>query len=123
MDTGSLKKQKNLWLQNNGLIFDMRFLRNHYLEYYHWLSHKKAEICSFLLFAFVSKYAWACSVCFKRDPHSPVSKGLNMSILLLLGCIAAVLICFALFFYHLKKRSQLHTLQSQDTTTKNLRKL
>lgn len=54
---------------------------------------------------FVSSFSWACTVCFK-DPDSAMVKGANSGVLLLLGVIVFVLICFASLIFYFRKRAQ-----------------
>lgn len=55
------------------------------------------------LMIILSPSAWACSVCFK-DPDSPLTKGLEMGVLVLLGFVAFVLVMFAVFFLNIRHR-------------------
>ena len=53
--------------------------------------------------------ALACSVCY-GDPESPLTKGLEMGVFVLLGVIGAVLFCFAWFFVTLWRKERSHNL-------------
>lgn len=48
----------------------------------------------------------ACAVCF-GDPESPMTDGINLAILTLVGVTGSVLGGFVAFFLHLRKRARL----------------
>jgi hypothetical protein len=52
---------------------------------------------------FASSNAWACPNCY-GDPASPMTEGLSMAIISLLGVTGGVLTAFAAFFLYLRKR-------------------
>jgi hypothetical protein len=54
----------------------------------------------------VPRIALACPVCFGQS-DSPMAKGVNMGIFVLLGVIVSVLAAFAAFFVYLVRRSRM----------------
>lgn len=59
-----------------------------------------------LLMLVAAPGSWACAVC-GGDPAAPISRGLFMGVLVLLGMVAAVLVAFAWFFMRIARRSRL----------------
>ena len=57
----------------------------------------------------------ACSVCFGQS-DSPMAKGMNMGILVMLGIIGSVLVGFATFFVYLIRRARLFDAAEQKGT-------
>lgn len=53
----------------------------------------------------VPRAALACPVCFGQS-DSPMANAMNLGILALLGCIAAVLVAFAMFMVYLGRRER-----------------
>ena len=66
--------------------------------------HVLAALSAVLLVADNST-AWACVVCF-GTADSPMTQGMNMAILLMLGILACVATAFAMFFVRLFKLSR-----------------
>jgi len=64
------------------------------------------KIGSFLFALLGCDVAWSCAVCFK-DPNSPMTKGIEMGVWVLLAVIAVLLVIFGKFFIVLKRRSSL----------------
>jgi polyferredoxin len=65
-----------------------------------------AFLCVLSLLGALVTEAYACPVCF-GNASGPMTDGVNMAILALLGITAAVLGGFVAFFFHLMKRSRL----------------
>lgn len=61
----------------------------------------------FVLIAAAPEAATACSTCF-GDPGSPLTKGMNQAIMVLLGFIGTVLLAFASLFLYWARRHRLN---------------
>ncbi len=58
---------------------------------------------------------WACAVCF-GGPEEPLTKGMSMGILSMLGVVGSVMSVFAMFFVYLGKKAA--RMPATDTTEK-----
>jgi hypothetical protein len=65
---------------------------------------RKTIITSLLVAA--PRAAFACPVCFGQN-DSPLAKGVNMGIFMMLGFVALVLASFAYFFIYLIRRAKI----------------
>jgi hypothetical protein len=62
-------------------------------------------LTAFLLLGATPAVLQACSTCF-GDPNSPMTKGMNVGILVLLFIVGGVLGAIGAFFFYLFKRSK-----------------
>jgi LPXTG-motif cell wall-anchored protein len=58
-----------------------------------------------MVWAFHASTALGCAVCY-GDPQAPMTNGMNMAILSLLGITGGVLSVFVAFFVFLRKRAR-----------------
>lgn len=65
---------------------------------------RRSLLTAFLLAA--PRAALACPVCFGQN-DSPLAKGVNMGIFMMLGVVGVVLAAFASFFVYLMRRARL----------------
>ncbi len=71
---------------------------------------KRALVLTALILAssLVPDFALACGVCY-GDPDSPMTKGMNKGILVLLGFVGIVQVGFVALFWNFRKRAKEHT--------------
>ena len=74
---------------------------------------KRTAIITALLGA-VPSVLWACPVCFGQS-DSPMAKGTNMGIFLMLGVTVAMLAAFASFFIYLARRIRMFEEKNEGT--------
>jgi hypothetical protein len=70
------------------------------------------------LLLFVQELSFACPVCYGAT-DSPMANGVTTAIVVLLGITGSVLMAFAVFFLHLRKRARISMQDKFDFTSVN----